>query len=264
MLQLGASIAPAPIYHIPRTYNAHPGSKYMLPADEAEAERFALQHQMFKRLFGGRLVYPPLTLSSGDEILDSGTGSSSWLLDCCDSIQGEDITYYAIDISSKLFPPINKRPRNTHHSVVSATHLPAQWSNKFTLVNQRLLIAALQIPEWEATLKEIYRVLIPGGWVQLLEPSSQILSGPLTVKLTNLLNDLFTSRNMLFDISGHLPQMMVNAGFRNLHAEIVDIPFGKWAGQDGVDGRDDFMGAFRGLKTPVLLAGGLGYVDSEA
>lgn len=42
------------------------------------------------------------------------------------------------------------------------------------------------------------------------------------------------------------------------------MPLGKWAGQKGIDARDNFMGVFRGMKTPILKSGGLGFVKSEA
>jgi hypothetical protein len=42
------------------------------------------------------------------------------------------------------------------------------------------------------------------------------------------------------------------------------LPLGAWAGCDGVDGRDNFVGAFRMMKTPILHASGFGAVAHEA
>ncbi|KAH9841078.1 uncharacterized protein C8Q71DRAFT_743255 [Rhodofomes roseus] len=42
-------------------------------------------------------------------------------------------------------------------------------TGRFKLVHQRLLIAALRSWEWTVALREIFRVLQPGGWVQLGE-----------------------------------------------------------------------------------------------
>ena len=78
----------------------------------------------------------------------------------------------AVDIEPRLFP--TSHPKNIEFRVESVTQLPSDWSNSFSLVHQRLLLAALQIPEWPTALGEIYRVLRPGGWVQLAESSGWV------------------------------------------------------------------------------------------
>ncbi|KAI0919624.1 hypothetical protein AcV5_001638 [Taiwanofungus camphoratus] len=60
-----------------------------------------------------------------------------------------------------------------------------------------------------------------------------------------------------------MPALLRAEGFVNIDVEERTIPLGSWAGQDGTDARDNCIGVFKGMKTPILNSGGLGYVESE-
>lgn len=172
---------------------------------------------------------------------------------------------HAVDIEPRLFPVDNEcvtRRGNIEFHTGSVTKLPDEWSDTFILVNQRLLIAALQTAEWSRALGEIYRVLAPGGWVQLGE-AGDISAGPVTKKYVSLLEKLFTARGLLLHCSRQLPDMLRRAGFERIAIETKTIPLGKWGGSVGMDARDNFMGVFRGMKTPILRSGGFGFVETE-
>jgi len=55
---------------------------------------------------------------------------------------------------------------------------------------------------------------------------------------------------------------MVAAGFVNVRVEETTVRIGRWAGRMGEEARDASIGALRGMKGPVMKAGGMGYVDS--
>ncbi|TFK55516.1 S-adenosyl-L-methionine-dependent methyltransferase [Heliocybe sulcata] len=249
-----------PIQHHSRSYQTYPGAQYILPSDEDERARLELQHRVLQRAIGPRLVIPTLSLQPGDQVLDCGTGSGVWLMDLSKQVTS-DVSLFGIDIEPRLFPMSTAQ---IVFSVGSATELPAHWSNKFRLVNQRLLIAALSVKEWPRVLQEIHRTLVPGGWVQLLEAKRWgAENGDLSTKHRQMLEKLFASRNLLIDCSVQLPRLLDDAGFKNIHVEERKLPAGSWAGPEGEETRDNFIGVFRGMKTPVLNAGGLGYVQSE-
>ncbi len=125
----------------------------------------------------------PISLGPGDQVLDSGTGSGeslhfklyilsillrlfsgAWVLSL--SLAKEvplSVSLAAIDIQSKIFPKLF--PTNVffhHHSV---TDLPGEWANSYSLINQRVLYAALTESQWDSALVESHRVLAPGGWL---------------------------------------------------------------------------------------------------
>ncbi|KZT66295.1 hypothetical protein DAEQUDRAFT_768116 [Daedalea quercina L-15889] len=62
------------------------GSNYVLPSDSPERQRLSLQHQLSKHAFDDRLIIRPIAISSEDHVLDSGTGSSTWLLDAISTL----------------------------------------------------------------------------------------------------------------------------------------------------------------------------------
>jgi len=163
-----------------------------------------------------------------------------------------------------FFPDPSTLPTNMRFEVHSVLNLPAEWTNKFTVVHQRLLIAGLREHEWRQAISEMYRVLKPGGWVQLFEMEIWV-SGPALAKHLETLYRLADKQGTMWrNITKRIPGFLKESGFINLRQDVRKTPLGAWAGQDGVDGKENLLGLMHGLKTPMLTSGGLGLVNSEA
>ncbi|KAF9232584.1 S-adenosyl-L-methionine-dependent methyltransferase [Melanogaster broomeanus] len=246
---------------VERTAHSHSGSFYLLPSDEEERQRLLEQHQLYTRLCSGRLISPPVTLSEKDEILDIGTGAGAWLCDVRSQLP-ESIQTYGVDIESRLFPSYSALSANVHLSVCSATSLPRYWDSKFALVHQRLLICGYTREQWIQVAKEIYRVLAPGGYAQLIETGPEWVSGPKTATHSLFIDDLLGKKGMLWRCGVYVADILKSAGFVDVKSEDVIIKLGKWAGPDGVLGRDVTIGAWRGMRDATMRAGGLGYFST--
>jgi hypothetical protein len=147
--------------------------------------------------------------------------------------------------------------------IQSITALPTEWTDKFTLVHQRLLLGGLRRHEWELTLKEIYRVLKPGGWVQLLE-HQEWASGPAFAKYRDLLNTFSEDVGlMIHNIILKLPDFLRQSGFVNVHEATRSRPLGASGGQEGIDWKTNIMGVLRGHKNAILGRGGYGVIKSD-
>ncbi|EPQ59060.1 S-adenosyl-L-methionine-dependent methyltransferase [Gloeophyllum trabeum ATCC 11539] len=257
-----ASALPQVIEHKPRAFHSFPGAQYILPSDDEERSRLELQHRVICRALGNRLFIVPLSIKKGDKILDCGTGSGIWLLDIAKAVPPE-VGLQGIDIESRLFP--SSKPENVNFSVETALRLPDGWQDAFTFVHQRLLIAGLQAKEWPQVLREIHRVLAPGGWVQLLEAKEEqgADNKPVTMRQRALNKALFSARGLLLDCATHMPDLLWEAGFESVEVRELHLPVGAWAGDEGIETRESFLNVFRGMKTPVLKAGGLGFISSE-
>ncbi|KAJ6502234.1 hypothetical protein C8R45DRAFT_613009 [Mycena sanguinolenta] len=269
------------IAHTPRYYQAFPGSKYVLPHDDLERQRLLLQHDALKSLFGDRILLAPVILGRDDKLLDIGTGPGGlylrtdavfiftphlglWIMDLATSIDSS-VHMTGIDIEPRLFP--TSPPKNIEFRVESVTNLPSEWTNMFSLVHQRLLILALQVPQWPQAIEEIVRVLRPGGWVQLAESAlwneGKYPGKPCMEKLTAMFRRVAEARNLYVDCAYDIPKMLEEAGFVDIQSESRMQLMGKWAGEIGVANAKNHVGVLRGMKTPVLEAGGYGYVTSE-
>ncbi|KAJ7691630.1 S-adenosyl-L-methionine-dependent methyltransferase [Mycena rosella] len=196
-----------------------------------------------------------------DKILDVGTGPGAWLLEMARSVD-PSVSMVGIDIESGLVP--TSYPTNVEFRVESVMDLPSEWSTTFSLVHQRFFVIALQTNQWPVALREIFRVLRPGGWVQLCEaekgqkdegpkdegPKDEGPAGNLNKsyveKLGAMYHSYLTSCNLLVDPAQHIPALLKEAGFVDICEE------------------SQLVAGMRALKTPTLDAGGYGHISSEA
>ncbi|KAF8816528.1 hypothetical protein BYT27DRAFT_7182104 [Phlegmacium glaucopus] len=239
--------------------------------------RLHLQHRIIKQSFEDRLILAPVRLDPGSVVLECGTGSGQymisslphvttkiilgiWILDVAEELPST-VKLHGFDIESRLFP--RSHPDNTSFSKASVTSLPDEWDETFSFVHQRLLVAALQKSDWQRAISEMYRVLSVDGWVQLAEVGAW-RAGAITAEHQALVRTLFAAKGLVLDCATYIPNMLRQTGFVNIHIEERSIPLGKWAGEQGVNGAKNFIGVFRAMKTPILKAGGLGLVHSEA
>jgi hypothetical protein len=165
-----------------------------------------------------------------------------------------------MDIKPDLFPETFSRPPNVKFEIQSFTALPREWTNKFTLVHQHLLIAGLRKQEWETALREIYGVLKPGGWVQQLEWAT----GPALAKLQDAMFAFSDDMDLMVpDIAVRLPEFLEKSGFVSVHEVSCSIPLSASKGQDGVDMKTDAMDIWGGYKKANLERGGCGIINSD-
>jgi ubiquinone/menaquinone biosynthesis C-methylase UbiE len=77
--------------------------------------------------------------------------------------------YHVTGVDMSDMFPTTIRPENVRfelHNIVHGLPFP---DNSFDYVHMRLLIISLKTNEWPMVIAEIYRVLKPGGLVQLVE-----------------------------------------------------------------------------------------------
>ncbi|KAF7363552.1 S-adenosyl-L-methionine-dependent methyltransferase [Mycena sanguinolenta] len=253
------------IAHTPRNYQTYPGSKYALPHDDLERQRLLLQHNTLKNLFENRLVLAPVILDHNDKVLDVGTGPGLWITDLATNVDSS-VAMIGIDIEPRLFPASS--PKNIEFRVESVTSLPSEWTETFSFVHQRCLMLALQVSQWPQAIQEIFRVLRPGGWVQLTEttfwPEGKYPGRPCMEKLVTMYRRITEARNLHVDCASEIPRMLEEAGFVDIQSETRMQRMGKSAGDIGVANAKNTIGVLGGIKTPVLEAGGFGHVTSEA
>ncbi|KLO06586.1 S-adenosyl-L-methionine-dependent methyltransferase [Schizopora paradoxa] len=235
-----------------------PGAKYVLPYTRNEFERLNLQHKyLSKTVCDGRLIFDTtIDLDEKSCVLDSGTGTGIWAINLAKELP-ESVEVHALDISDTNFAP--DHPNNVHFSVASVTSLPSGWADKFDFVNQRYLVGALLAKEWPVVLSEFYRVLKPGGAVQLIEIDlrSPTPETPISVQTRDAKWKAFDTLGLDYGVAGNLAKLLESAGFVEVVDEIRRLPLGKTWGEIGVQGTISIGGAFRNASESLVKAGAL-------
>ncbi|KAJ3748913.1 hypothetical protein DFH05DRAFT_1520521 [Lentinula detonsa] len=248
--------------------------QYLLPADNAETKRLEVQHNMITGVLGGRLSVAPTNLNTGDRILESAAGSGIWALEffeknCADGIL---LNIECIDISPAQFP--TSHPPEIHFSVKSVVDLPdPEWSDTFTYAHQRLLITAMNDSLWRLAVSELFRVVRPGGWVELVELEAQDFNswsvGPHSTRLASLINTMYRAKGVIGDLSVYLPAILKEAGFMDIKCHKMRASIGGDADATphkvtDVKGYNSEMWRemWIGLKGPVVEAGGYGFIET--
>lgn len=248
--------------------------RYLANIQPNELHRLNIQHRVLTKAFGG-ILYAPVTLKDGDAVLDSGTGTGMsllfdclgvsipewplgcWTIDCYEASKAA-IQCYGIDITTNIFPVVDESiAPNLHFSQGNIVAPQGKWAeNSYKLINQRLLIAALSAEDWKTVVGNIYNLLAPGGWVQLVE-ANHCYSGEATEKHRAVLKRAFEKRGVLLDPIYNIPALLGEAGFVAINTKDYEISLGKWAGKDGEEARDSCIGVYRGMKHPVVDLMGL-------
>ncbi|KZP00124.1 S-adenosyl-L-methionine-dependent methyltransferase [Calocera viscosa TUFC12733] len=234
---------------------------YLLPSDDVERARLDAQHVVYKHYFGSELIPADLKLKEGDRILDAGTGSGSWAIDVAQSLPTAQVV--GIDLEGKLLPPAGQ---NTQFLVQSSLDLPGEWTGKFAFIFQRLMVVAFTEDAWKRAITGFYRVLRPGGRLQLVEVDllrvlyPEAITPPQTARWLEGVRSLCGMRGVKPQTIAEIPELLKDAGFVDIKIKISPRYTG---GEQGKFTRDTAIGSQRGLKGPFLKAGGFGIAESS-
>ncbi|KAF5377385.1 hypothetical protein D9757_009706 [Collybiopsis confluens] len=231
--------------------------QYLLPADKVETERLNIQHGTIVKAFGNKLSLIPIDLISGDRVLESAAGTGIWALEFFESNKknGVLLDIQCSDISDRQF--LGSPSPNIHFSLHSVTDFPAGWSDTFTFAHQRFIVGALTETLWRQAVGELFRVLSPGGWLELVEMDLQnwlFDVGPSSNKLRSIMMTLYAESGVIVDLPDYLPRLLKEVGFLDVQCEVRAVPLGSKQGYRS----EEFGELCRGFTGPMLRAGLVG------
>ncbi|KAF5392917.1 hypothetical protein D9757_001062 [Collybiopsis confluens] len=215
---------------------------------------------MIVKLFGNRLFLAPFKLETGSRVLESAAGTENnagiWALEFFEEHRKNDIILNmdCIDISDRQFP--RDHPSNMHFFVSSVTDLPAEWIGRFSFVHQRLLVSALNDTLWRQAISELFRVLVPGGWLELVEAEGKDVHygiGPNSTRLQSIFLQVYENKGHSGDLTALL-SLVEKTGFVDIQSEIRPSRIGP-SGENGYSS-GEIGNFFRGLKRDVIEDGG--------
>ncbi|CAG8609550.1 22541_t:CDS:2 [Gigaspora rosea] len=179
---------------------------YPLPNDDEESDRLHLQHFLIRYIWQSNFSSPieHILSSQGTKILDIGYPS---------------LEIVGLDLSPHQ--PTYIKPKN--FSFIKANVLegiPFE-DNTFDFVFQRYLVFGYPKEKWPFIMNEIVRVLKPGGFLELCEPSTVYDAGPVTQYLFKAVQDIVNQKGGDPNIYRMLEKYVQNQGqLKNIKKEV--------------------------------------------
>ncbi|KAI9022992.1 S-adenosyl-L-methionine-dependent methyltransferase [Phycomyces nitens] len=197
------------------------------PHDPRELDRLQRQHYLLK-LARKTNCWAPCPPQSAT-ILDIGTGNGIWAFEM--AAEYRDAKVIGLD----LLPPTRQLgcPENLYY-IQSDIHHP--WpiaSSSIDRIHQRDMGQMIQGRQWARVLQEMYRVLKPGGTIELVESDLWYHNpGPMQQTLRGYLESYYIALGLDVDYIQGLGQWIVQAGFGPPEVRTLDLPIGEWS-KDG-------------------------------
>ncbi|KAK1545575.1 TAM domain methyltransferase [Colletotrichum paranaense] len=248
-----------------RRYHKFKQGRYLCPNDEPEQDREDMKHALVVHICDGDLHSAPL--GNPQKILDIGTGTGIWAIDMGDNYPEADID--GIDLS-----PIQPGfvPPNVRFLVDDAE---ADWlypDNSVDFIHLRHM--APFIKDWPRLLRQAYRVLKPGGWIELQElrwrfACDDDTMGPdyAPTKMANLIEEGLGKFGFELYASETNPERLRAGGFVTQVHDVKKVPLGRWPKDDNLKTIGSYSQAvlFDGLQAITMgpLTRGLGWTPEE-
>ncbi|KAI8974720.1 S-adenosyl-L-methionine-dependent methyltransferase [Pilobolus umbonatus] len=234
-----------------RRYNNDNDVAYLLPNDIDEADRLQLQHIIFKYILQC-IYHAPVRekLIEGISVLDAGCGPGVWTFDMAETYPESKFT--GVDISF-VFPETVEQT-NVELQVCNITKEMPFEDESFDYIHQRLLLFALSRNDFLESLKNAYRLLKPGGYIEMVEPNMKSFHniGPLMTELGSYIDAMMNMKGMLSDIGENLEILLEEAGFENIEVEIKRLPINH-SGRVGELWWKDFKHGYSNLRPMIAM-----------
>ena len=104
------------------------------------------------------------------------------------SKQYPNSTFHGTDISPIFLTHSEIKPNNCTFDTASVLEPLPYPDNHFDFIHQRLLVAAIPQDSWQSVVDSFFRVLNPGGWIEMMEITDVINMSPKGAQLRNCCN----------------------------------------------------------------------------
>ena len=238
-------------------------STYVIDAESGtEMARLINQERLLTRVMGG--VFPEhFDLSHVSHILDIGCGPGGWVLDV--AFENAKINVVGIDISQQMVEYARAHAEaqgmnNASFQVMNALESLAFDDNSFDVVNARYIQAFMMKTSWAPLMKEIMRILRPGGRVLLTDGEWSISNSPAFEKMGAMLTHVGTVTGRSFSPDGRhigitpmLGRFLRDAGFVDIQRKAHVLDFSAGA-EDYGNTYQDLMAGLKLLEPFLVLA----------
>ena len=238
-------------------------STYVIDAESGtEMARLINQERLLTKVMGG--VFPErFDLSHASHILDVGCGPGSWVLEV--AFENPKIKVVGIDISRLMIEYARAHAEaqgmdNASFRVMNALEALEFADNSFDVVNARYINAFMLKTSWPLLMKEILRILRPGGTLLLTECEWSITNSLVFEKMGEMLTRVGTLTGRSFSPDGRhigitpmLGRFLRDAGFVAMQKKAHVLEFSAGT-EDYGDTYQDLMAGLKLLEPYLVLA----------
>ncbi|KAF0445555.1 S-adenosyl-L-methionine-dependent methyltransferase [Gigaspora margarita] len=194
---------------------------FILPNDNQEAIRFNESIKLKKKLFGSHFSAPvtELLTCGNAKVLEIGTVGGFWLADMAREFPMS--TFMGLDITT-IFNP-DHLPENSallEHNYHEGIPFP---DNTFDYIFQHSISAKFRENLFNDHLDEMFRVLKPGGWMEVYGAPTQIIgAGPATEKFITAARECLRINGLNADIVRTIPEKLKTLNLKKI--QIAEMP----------------------------------------
>lgn len=215
--------------------------RHLLKQDDDEADRIQLKNDLVKLAFEGEFSLPfdYKDLNSG-KILDVGCGPGSWCIDLAQKYP--NIQVCGVD-NVDMFPLEYTLPANCQLLMCDVLNGLSEFSDSsFDVIHIRFMVLSLTTDQYLKVVKDCWRLLKPGGYIEVLETDLIVYSaGPLTQKMNHELIEIAISKGFDTREQANMLNRIVPEEGVDKQVKYRSIPIGVWGGRIGVLCRDDMI-----------------------
>lgn len=189
------------------------GTAYIGPKDASADQFLDFQHYLVRRILGGNHQAP---LQNPRMILDVGCGTGRWAVEMAAEFPG--LRVVALDLvqpdrADAILAPLGPLAANVAFVEVDARQGLPFVDGSFDHAHLRLLYSELPGASYPALIRELARVVRPGGWVECIEPGETVYDpGPAYLLTNRWIGELCRSRGLDPDLGPKLKYLLRDAG----------------------------------------------------
>lgn len=197
------------------------------------------QHRLFLREMKGALLPAEIPLDKVRVVMDFVCGPGAWCVDFSKSYPDKQI--YGLDCNHKIVALASENIRHASPGKLtfqSTNRVPPLLFNDetFDLIHIQNGTSLFTQSEWPSVIAEMYRLLKPGGWLNLVDFEMGPVSQPALDHVLGILGKILARLDRNITAEGTLPlngctlgpQRMAWQGFTEIDYHLYPVNLGGW------------------------------------
>jgi ubiquinone/menaquinone biosynthesis C-methylase UbiE len=233
-----------------RPYINLKGVQYLFPVDEAEMDRNDRLFHMLKQAFADKIFFSPveISLEQGCKVLDIGCGKGNWVMEM--AAKYPESKFVGVDLYP--FATTTEMP-NCNFEIVNVTSGIPFSDNTFDYIVIQSMETSFTKGQWADLLRECYRILQPGGYIELKAFEGNLhRASPVSKAFIDRISFACGIREIDSRIAGKFTRYLQMVGYSCIESSFHSMPI-YWGGQIGQSFGDILTEAYDILEPSMSM-----------